>query len=530
MTPLLLLFALLPSQEAWTSLPVPGLCREPLVHPCPPPTLAGEHLVLAPAASHGRGSDSARPLPAALPLSLLLDLVQEDARRAGSSVQVMPLSSSLLARGPAAGVNALAARLAELDAAGARLTVELEAWLVPGNSGEWDGAGAPPGEELARERGLAWRGSVPSGAGLCFGARETRPFLAGYRVDVASDSGVASPLVGQALLGKTLHVVASRARRGTAVHIEGFLDLAELAALDTFDPGTPDLGVVEQPVVRSVQVAFSGAVESGGVLRVDLRGAPLEETAWTLWLRARTRADAAPAGGAGWQLLDLALLARAPRYLPGLEPSSAIDASSSREAGLPRTGDALSPSALAAGLPSDPRRATFPTFTDRIALVQVDERGASAELDALRMLYDAVESERLVTRTVQLEHGTLRASFPVSQGSHARLRAGVERVWLVDYDAQIAPDTWMPVPVVERTFDGLAWQGTLAGQRIECAYWAADTRSSRVLRAEEARLGAVQLPVREVRGGAGEFTATGVTHLLLQAAPEGDLTLGLRLL
>lgn len=534
MTPLALLLALLSQGEVWTSFPLPGLCLEPAAQPRLEPHLWGEHLLLGAPSVAGRGAEAARAVPAALPASLLVSLLQEDARRSGSGLTLFPVSSTLLARGPQPALAALGARLAALDGAGARLAVEVEAWLVPGGAaalaepavGATSESGAPPGADRARAAGLAWRARGRSGEGLGLGERTSHPFLAGYRIEVASDSGVASPIVGRASLGKSLHVVATRALGGTRVHLEGFLDLAELAGLEAFDPGTPDLGLVEQPVVRSVQVAFSGSVASGGLLRVDLAGTALETPDWTLWVRASTQADAPAGEGAGWRLVDLALLARAPLALPGLAPGAALDPLPSA-ALLPRVLEPLAPAALAAGLAPDPRRTSFPTFTDRIALL---DAGAQAEHSALLEVSGALERVRLQARTVELEHGSLRVSLPLSHGSHARLRAGVERTLLVDYDAQIAPDTWMPVPVVERCFDGLVWQGVLDGERVECAYWSSATDSLRTRGVEDARLGALQLPVRSLRAGAGSYAAAEGRRGLIDPGPGGrpGLSMGIR--
>ncbi len=516
-----LTLALVAPQDGWIHLPLPGISREPAIAGLPEPLLRGEHLDLAREPRlRTRSGDGARALSAALPASLLLGLVQEEARRAGAGLSVLPAGSGLVARGPREALEALRERLERLERAGERLAIEVEAWLVPGGAPDGGPApapgAAPPGGERAREQGLAWRASARSGEPLFLGRRESRPFLAAYQVEVASDSGVAAPIIGRVHLGHTLHLVASRAARGTLVHVEGFLDLAELARIDRFDPGTPDLGLVEQPIVDSVQVAFAAAVGSGEFVRIDLEGLELEVPRWTLWLRLGTQPDGEPASGPGWELLDLSLLARTPRELPGLEADGFV--ATGLEARLPRVFEALPPASLAAGLGADPRRTDYPTFTDRLALV---ERGDGSALRALLELAAAHEAPRLATRRATLRLGDLRVSLPLTHGAQVAVRAGRERTWLVDYDAQIAPDTWMPLPIVQRAFDGLAWHGVLAGERLEGTYWIASTPGSEVRAAHEARLGAVQLPVRRLRAGAGGARVGGGPTELLAPDPDG---------
>lgn len=512
-----LILALSAPQEGWTHLPLPGIAREPATGALPEPLLRGVHLDLG-REPRPRAGEGGRPAPAALPASLLVGLVQEEARRAGAGLTVLSAGPSLVARGPRESLEALRKRLDDLDRAGERLSIEVEAWLVPG--GAPTGAPTPtrgdppPGAERAREQGLAWRASARSGEPLFLGRREGRPFLAAYQIEVASDSGVAAPIVGRVSLGRTLHLVACRAARGTVVHVEGLLDIAELVRLERFDPGTPDLGIVEQPVVDAVQVAFAAALAPGELVRVDLEGLEFEVPRWTLWLRLTTQPDAQASAGPGWDLLDLAFLARAPRELAGLEP----DALPGPEVRLPRVLEALAPQSLAAASSTDPRRTDYPTFTDRLALV---ERGDGSALRALHELTAAHEAPRLSTRRVTLRLGALRVSLPLTHGVQACVRVGRERTWLVDYDAQIAPDTWMPLPIVQRAFDGLAWHGVLDGERLEGTYWIASTPSVEVRAAHEARLGSLQLPVRRLRAGMGTLRVGGGPVELLASDPDG---------
>ena len=509
-----LLLALLPSQDAWTPLPLPGPCVEEASTSHPAPLLEGSHLELRRSLRPARRATTA-PLPA----NVIVSLIQEQARRGGSGLEVFPTAPPLLVRGPGGAVEDLRARLAELDAAGQRLEIAVDAWLVPTAEQAGDGESLPPFAAEARERGLAWSTRARSGEEVFLGEREARPFVAGYDVEVATDSGVAAPIVGRVVLGRTLHLIASRTADGERVLLEGILDLAELERVDTFDPGTPDLGEVEQPVVRSVQVAFAGAVASGEPLSVVVRGAPLAEPDWTLWIVPRAQAEPAPREGAGWELVDLSLLARAPRELPGLDPGASLSQDLG-EQGLPRLVEAIAPSSLAAGA-GDRRGGSFPTFSERLVLV---ERGDGSAARALRELAGALEEPRLRTATVEVALGDLSVVLPVAHGAHARVRVGAERTWLVDYDAEIAPDTWMPSPDVQPAFDGLAWQGVLSDDAVQCAYWIAGTAGASARTADQAKLGALQLPARRFRAGAATLRR-GVAARELLTADGGGATL-----
>ena len=195
-----------------------------------------------------------------------------------------------------------------------------------------------------------------SGDETFFGERYTTGFLMSFDVEVAADSGIASPVLGSASYGHTLHVRAARVDGGRRVHSEGLLDLSELTSLERFDPETPDLGVIQEPALDFVQVAFAGVVDSGGMLAVDVAGAPLAHPDWKLTVKAVTRPDDSPAKDPTskpvfLEVLDLAYLSGEPTSLAPVLPGAELDRLATFIP-YPRGPVATPPAAIAAALES----------------------------------------------------------------------------------------------------------------------------------------------------------------------------------
>src|SRR6185369_14999075 len=152
-----------------------------------------------------------------------------------------------------------------------------------------EGDGKPAGDAKP-ERWSASR-RVASGEDVFVGSRLSTGFVMSFDVEVAADSGIASPVLGSAATGRTVHLRAARVEGGRRVRIEGILDLADLRTIERFDPETADLGIVQEPVVDSVQVAFAGVVEPSKALEVKIAGAPLALADWSLSIRASAKPD-----------------------------------------------------------------------------------------------------------------------------------------------------------------------------------------------------------------------------------------------
>lgn len=507
-----------PEDEHWRALPLPALCQEPVVGARLPVLEFGRH-VLQP------GDDLAQRSPGAaphLPIPMLLGLLSDEAARLGLAVEFQPTAPPLLARGKPAELDTLEALLGDLDRAGRALDVDVRAWFTEGAT---DAGAYPSATALAAAVGgrAPWAAArVRSGADVVLGARETQSFVMTYNVELATDSGVADPVLGSVLVGRTLHLTASRAQGGNRIHVEGFLDLSELLALDSFDTQTYDLGLVQQPRVGVVQLAFSGSVASEGALAVSFAGAPLGLPDQTLWLQLACEPDA-PATGA-WRGLDVALLEHRCVSLPVPHPGAGL--TGVELPGMPRVlSEPLPASALAQAFSRDAGRnsSVRPVWTRGYLLAPAADAGWSEVEDLVAVTHAA----RAPGGTLTLTHGSLRAQLPLAERVPARLLVGVETTLLSEYDAAVAAEVWLPEPVIEPVFDGLLVQGALERKSFRGIAWTTLSQDAVTVGRAEVGLGRFQLSRRTFQAARCEVEAGAGAATLLQgrdAAGSATLT------
>ena len=511
-----------PTEPAlWRALSLPSICLEDYAPPRLPALEYGRHLV-------DPGDDLAqRPFatPPGLPVATLLGLLQDEVARRGAEVEFQPTAPPVLARGSAQDLDALEAMIADLDRVGRALDIEVSAWLTEGAAFQTTHPDAASLRAAVGDRAPWGTSRVRSGAEVAFGTRASRSFVREYSIDLAAESGVAEPELGAAILGTTLHLVATRTSGGRRVHVEGFLDLAELLSLESFDTDTYDLGVVQQPRVGSLQLAFSGTVESGGALAVSFAGAPLSIPDRTLWLSLECETDPVVSDSTNPSLrgLDLALLDRAVVDLPMPHPGAGLEGLE-----LPdnaRTlSEALPASALAQAFARGSGRSAAgrPVWAPGLLLARADGAGW-AEVDAL-----ASAAHRSRERGAQLElvHAGLRVLLPVAEGRPARVLAGIETTRVTEYDAEVATDIWLPQAVVEPAYDGLLVQGTLRAGAFRATAWVASSREGQLLETEESGLGRMQLSDREVQAATCVLRSdqAGTTILAAPALTSASLT------
>lgn len=524
MLPVLLALAIVQAAPArnggdWTALPTPKLCESRAVEPAPAPLAGGSH-VLHP--TEGPSLKTAAP-PARLPLPSFTKLLEEELSR-GSRLEVFRSSPSLLVRGDPAAVEAARARIAELDRVADLLAIDLEVELAgvkPIPSGKGSGDAKP-------ERWTASR-RVASGEEAVFGSRVSTSFVMSFDVEVAADSGIAAPVLGSACTGRTLHVRAARVEGGRRIRIEGLLDLADLASIERFDPETADLGIVQEPAIELVQVAFAGVVEPGKPLEVKLTGAPLALADWSLAIRAGAKPDPnqEAAKDAFFDVLDLGGLAAAPLALGAASPGAVLDRQAPFVPASPavRTGAPVPPSAIAAAL--DARGSDGaggrPSITWSEDLLVLRRSDANVRAEA-RALVAAAEAPRLATRALEVKRNGLAATFPACAGSSARLLVGRERTALVGYRVQIAPQTWMAAPEVVKVFDGFCLDAEIVAGAAECSLWVAESSPSVVAPRKDAQIGKIEILSRTLRSDRGRLSAGEAERALAprpgEAAPD----------
>jgi hypothetical protein len=494
LTALALALSLLPQSEGagtWRALTLPRLCQEAPATPAFAALWSGRHLSLGDDAEEApRFGD-----PAHLPLAALVGLLGEDGARARRSLRVEPGGPPLLVRGAPAEIEAAQALCAELDLQGRALEIELAAWLTPGVPR----VGTHPARQVfeAAVKGIEplGRAHLRSGGSAALGVRGGREFLAGYEVQVATGAAVAGPVLGRVREGRTLHLRVARARGGRTLVLEGLLDLCELEALEDFDPDTRDLGLLQLPRAAVVQVAFSGAIESGGVLAVQIAGSPLAEPDWTLWIEARGNPDAP----GRWRACDLALLEGPALDLPWPEPGGGlVDGAGERAGRTLLQGVSAAAVAQAADEAHGAGGRSPIVWAGGLVLAPAGEVALWSEVDAL---VSAAEAEHLRAATLRVRQAGLEVTLPLLEGRPARVLAGRERARLTGYELQVAQDTWMPQPRVESAFDGLLVQGHLEQGRLLGGVWRASSEPERVLEREQASLARLPLGARHLERG-----------------------------
>jgi len=438
-------------------------------------------------------------LDPSIPPPTFQQMLDEALRLRGMKLETRPQAGVLLVRGDPPALELARALVTDLDRQLDAFEIDLEVVV-----------------RRAKEPEMTWRRRVRAGVDVFFGSREVRPFVATFDVQVAQDAGQAEPRLGAALSGTGLHVRATRLAGGTRVFLDGVLDAAAIAEVVTFDPGTPDLGVFDQPRITSTQIAFAGAIESGGALRVDFTHAGAGGGEFELAVKATARPDA-PGTGDGWTLLDLGFVQSAARPLLPVDPGAFLPSGSS-ETGA--NGAILPPATLAAILEgerggSDGRasRSSVLWGGTWIAFPRAD----AARIETARALVRALEEARSVSVRAELTCGTLVASFPVAVGRGARLVAGTERPYLLDYALEVAPQIWMPSPRVERAFDGIAADVVFEDGRLRIDAWRAATPEVANVSHEAAQMGRLELPRRTRVVGSGRVAVGEVPFTLFDA-------------
>ena len=526
----------------WIALPTPRLCEPRAVEAAPAPLAAGSH-VLHP--TDGPSLKTAPP-PVRLPLPVLSRILEDETAR-GSRLEFFKSAATLLVRGDPASIDAARARIAELDRIAESLAIDLEVELSGSGApraadarttsdARTNAAGTSNGDAKS-ERWTAKR-RVASGEDAFFGSRLSTAFVMTFDVEVAADSGVAAPVLGSACTGRTIHLRSARVDGGRRVRIEGLLDLADLRSVDRFDPETADLGVVQEPSVDSVQVAFAGVVESGKPLEVKLAGAPLALQDWTLSIRATAKPDEASGAEApakpedrgakdsALDVLDLGGLAATPLALSAASPGAVLDRQAPFGPASPtaRASSGVPPSAIAAQLDargSDGSASGRPSiaWSDDLLLLRRSDGALRSEA---RALVAGAEAPRLVSRRLEVKRGALAASFPACSGSPARLLVGRERTAVSGYRVQIAPQTWMAAPEVVKVFDGFCLDAEIVTGSADCSVWVAESAPSVVAPRKDAQIGKLEILSRSLRSDRGSLAPGDPERAFAARPPNGS--------
>jgi hypothetical protein len=506
-----------PGADEWVALSTPSLCSAARTGSHPAALADARHVRLSNVSSE-RDSSSSSPR---LPVDTLVQMLTEESRARGLRLEFFRGTSGLLARGDANAIAAANERIAELDRARAIMDVELSVRVTAGSAAATSDTHTGATSETHTGATATSAARVASGEEAFFGVRDSHAFISGYSVEVAADSGVAQPALGSASTGTTVHVRAARVEGGKRVHLSGVFDVAELAEVATFDPQNPDLGIVQEPTVKSAQACFAGVVESGGVLEVKIHSSALSQPDWTLAIQASTQLDEPPsdATALGWTVIDCAFLALEPMPLSPARPGSGLDHRLTFSDRAPSS-SGMPPSAIAAALESAsdaPSGMRQPIHWSN-SLLFVPRADPAVARSALSLARGA-EALRLSTGRVTIERSGLRVDLPVSAGFPARVFAGAERPYVVGYAAEVAPQTWVAAPTVELACDGLCVDIDASRTAAQCAFWIASSGAAADIQRKDAQLGRMQLLSRSLRADGAHIAADEPPRSFLSTLP-----------
>jgi len=488
-----------PAQE-WSAHALPSVCEPPATAHGAEMLRRGTHIALKPEPQVISPSADAFIAP-----SLLTQLITSEFGR--SNLTLIPGSNPLLINADDETTGLLRTVLSDLDRAGEALNIQIEAVLSP------DLRGPQAEENNRRER--RWIESCRSGDTLNLGTRIELPFVGGFSPEVATEAATADPLSSSALTGETLHLTCSRVRNGAAVHIEGLLDIAYHTGTETFDPDTPDLGMVQQPQIEFIQVAFSGVASPGAPVIVAIKGASSPIGDRTLSITATTSADI-DTRTSGWNIRDLSFINSQGHDLETAQPGLWTERlpEHQHDTGLtPVTPGSLSGLLTkASSLNSEQRRVQA---TAQLLLIPASNREGVNRADRLT---GALESELLRTHTLTLTHDGLSVTATTTQGRALRIIHGSERPYLVGYMSEIATNSWAPTPRSEVAFEGICINGSLRGDELHTDWWSAETRDIQTVEEDFAHSGAMQQLTRAFTSGAAHIKVGEEASTTLQSS------------
>jgi hypothetical protein len=527
------LMAPLPQQDAWSALPLPRICEERHFAGQPERIDSAGHVDLG--ETFKGALTPAEILFAPQDLGNLLQMAAGVGQR---SVRVSPYSPPFYIQANAEDSEWAGEALDGISAACDRQFLQVTAHLVPGGKASDSPPAAPQMLVGGTDGTQVWQTELLSGEEVFLGSRHQESFVSSFDVEVSAQAGVAAPTIGQVTTGKTLHLQVSRVDGGRRYHMRGHLDLSELAGFTSFDPGTPDLGQFMQPKVHALSLSFSAVGELGERQRVVIEGAPLAEKNWALWIEVNGVAE--PRGplaagqeiGKAWRAYDVSLIESRARGLASLSPGSLLEDTHALDAINP-TAATISASGVLGMLQSSGRSrrssggapGNAPHQVTKGLILVAAAPGDGGLATQVSSFLQSAEASRLKSAQVTLSHGALKLSFPTAAGEAARVWAGSEQVLVTGYRSEIAPSTWMPLPIVEHVRDGLAWQGALETRRFSSQAWIAETESIQIVNQKRAQLGAVQLPKRHIRSARKAQETSDSVAILMPGQAENPALL-----
>lgn len=485
------------ADSEWVALDGLGLTRarsQPSISALVPD---GRHIFIEP-----RDPYELEPTSPLVPNETVTQLLEARAREAGQELSLLPGGPPLLASGSKAALDAARSTLGELSAAGSSLEFQVRFWIYePAKENEVD-IFKHDSNHLEFHMG-----TFQPGERIEFGERKVQPFLANYEIEVANDSGVASPAIGQIVTGRRLSLRAHRVEGGSKFFVQGILDLAELESLESFETDALDLGLLQQPTVGSLQIAFSALTSPDDLIRINVQGAPLVTRDFGVLIKLEELTQVKAQAVSSIELIDLSFLSESSPYLPtfklGTDRYFQGAASNSLFPAIPAR--ALT------SLVSERRGAAGLYASSRTILV---DKGYPENAAKLTGLIAGYEAGRLGEGRVEIEFGELKIDMPTTGFAPSRIAVGRERTSLRSYQAEIAPEIWMPSPDVERSFNGLVIDTVQIAGELRCNAIATRSSGEQVISRMDANLGQLQLRPRSQIEAAGTLRSGAETSIL----------------
>jgi hypothetical protein len=209
-----------------------------------------------------------------------------------------------------------------------------------------------------------------------------------------------------------------------------------------------------------------------------------------LWIRAQSQPDVREPP---WRIFDLALLDSRRDPLPMPVPGTGLDDLVLRERGQASAAP-LPASVVAALLEGGRERRGRSVGLWNCLLAQREQESAPSQ--AAEPLIQAAEERLVATSQLRLSFGELSLIVPTAASFGSRVLFGVERPVLRGYDVEVAPESWMPVTLVERAFDGLLVQGTAGDRALFFTSWLSGNQASKTLSKAHVGLGSLALQER----------------------------------
>ncbi len=340
-------------------------------------------------------------------------------------------------------------------------------------------------------------GQLSSGGHLALGEVQQRGFVGSWRSEIAADSAVAEPELWTAETGWTLFLHASRQPQGAGLLLAGSFRLNTQTGHDSFDPETPDLGLIEQPQIQQTRLDFARLLETGQSLELQATRGGKE-----IRVAIEASAPAELPRPAAWTAIETA----------GLWPELPWLQEDNQHSPWP-------PSSIAAILASSGLEGS-PLWAGNLLLIPPGSDELAAQ--ALRLIgtLGAERSNSLLSASM----GKDAALIPCVMGLPLEVQMTRVTTAMTGYRADLATDAWIAEPQVQTLVNGTSIKGILGFDNSTLAWHQqAMTERGRIRAPELAYLGSLEWIAESTRSGELHLNHQGDKVQVAASGPHGQL-------